>query len=301
MRVFVTGATGYVGSAIAARIAAAGHEVFGLTRDEGRAEGLTAAGIEPVVGNLDQPESFISTLKNCDAGVHVALSGQEADRHDLAALEALRDAALDGRVRRVLYTSNLWTLGDTGGQVVDEDTPLNPVQLVKWRTAHEEITLDLVDQDVDVVVFRPGIVYGESRGVIGAMFNMARDQGHVVWPGEGAQYWSLVHREDVAEAYRLALEYARGGQRYILADDSVITAREVAEAVAAVAGVPAQAWPREEVVRTLGAFGEALMTSTRVSSARARRELGWTPRHRQFADEAPQLWQEWQDSQQPVG
>lgn len=301
MRVFVTGASGYLGSAIAARIARAGHEVFGLTRHESHAAAMATAGVHPVVGNLDEPEPFLATLRNADAVVHAAIAPHDADQHDLKALEAVRDAALDGRVRRVLDTSSLWVYGDTGDQVVDEDTPLNPVQHVKWRSAHEEFALDLVDHEVDVVVFRPGIVYGEFRGIVGAMFAMARDEHQVRWPGEGSNAWTLVHRDDVAEAYRLALEYARGGERYILTDESAVTSREVAEAVARAANVPAVAWEREQVIASLGAFGEALMTTTRASSARARRELGWTPRHRRFVDEVDALWREWQDSQQPVG
>lgn len=300
MRVFVTGASGYLGSAIAARIARAGHEVFGLTRHEAHAAPIAAAGVHPVVGDVDQPEPFLATLRNADAVVHVAMAEHDADQHDLKALSAIRDAALDGRVRRVLYTSNLWVYGDTGAQVVDEDTPLNPVQLVKWRSAHEEFALDLVDHEVDVVVFRPGIAYGEFRGIVGAMFAMARDEGEVRWPGPGDNAWALVHRDDIAEAYRLALEYARGGERYILADESAVTARQVAEGVARAANVPARAWERADVVTTLGAFGEALMTSTRASAARARRELGWTPRHRQFVDEVDLLWREWLESRQPV-
>jgi nucleoside-diphosphate-sugar epimerase len=239
-------------------------------------------------------------LRNADAVVHAAIAPHDADQHDLKALEAVRDAALDGRVRRVLYTSSLWVYGDTGDQVVDESTPLNPVQHVKWRSAHEEFALDLVDHEVDVVVFRPGIVYGGFGGIVGAMFAMARDHGEVKWPGQGDNAWTLVHRDDVAEAYRLALEYARGGERYILTDESAASARQVAEAVARAANVPARSWDRAEVVAQLGAFGEALMTTTRASSARARRELGWTPRHRQFLDEVDSLWREWKDSTQPV-
>jgi nucleoside-diphosphate-sugar epimerase len=297
-RVFVTGATGYLGSAIAARIVRAGHDVYGLTRRPERASALAAIGVKPVIGDLDEPNTYLSALKNCDVAVHTAVAAKDADLLDMHALEAFRVAAEDGRVRRLLYTSGVWVYGDTGGRIVDESTPLNPLQLVKWRAAHEEVALDLVDQEVSVVVFRPAIVYGESRGIIGAMFDMAREKHEVVWPGNGEQHWGLVHRDDIAEAYRLGLDYARGGERYVLVDDSQLTARQVAEDVAAVTGVPAHGWDRADVVRKLGAFGEALMTSTRTTSALARRELGWVPRHPSFQAEIRDLYREWQDSQE---
>lgn len=301
-RVFVTGATGYLGSAIAARIAKAGHEVYGLTRQAERASALDAMGVRPVIGDLDDPSTFLSALKNCDSVVHAAIARNDADLLDMHALEAIRDAAEDGRVRRLLYTSGLWVYGDTAGRVVDESTPLNPVQLVKWRAAHEEIALDLVDHEVSVVVFRPGIAYGEYRGILGAMFNMAREKREVVWPGTGEQHWSLVHREDVAEAYRLGLDYARGGERYVLVNETPVTARQIAEAVAQASGVQSHGWDAEEVIRRLGAFGEALMTDIRATSGLARRELGWVPRHGSFLTEIGNVHREWQDtSQAPVG
>ncbi len=306
-RVFVMGATGYLGSAIAARAARAGHEVFGLTRDPARGAMLAALGVTPVVGDLRQPETFAAVIKNCDIAVHAAYDPEDNAARDQLALEALRHASQDGRVRRVLYTSGVWVYGDTGGRVVDETTPLHPIQLVRWRAAHEEVALDLAAHEVEVTIFRPGIAYGESRGIVGAMFDMARDRGHVVWPGDGTQRWCLVHRDDVAEAYRLAIERpARPrpqagepvpGERYVLADGSSHTAREVAQAVARVTGVPARAWEREDVLRQLGAFGQALMTSQRANPAKARRELDWAPRHTSFVAEAQDLYREWQTSQ----
>ncbi|MEK7330496.1 MAG: NAD(P)H-binding protein, partial [Candidatus Eisenbacteria bacterium] len=119
-RVFVTGATGYLGSAIAARLVRAGHEVRGLARSAERASALEAMGVQATIGELGQPDGFISELKNCDAVVHAALDDRGPAGPDQAALEAIRDAAQDGRVRRLLYTSGVWVHGDTGGAVVDE-------------------------------------------------------------------------------------------------------------------------------------------------------------------------------------
>ncbi len=301
-RVFVTGATGYLGSAIAARLARAGHIVIGLTRDRARASSIAAAGVQPLVGDIGEPASFIGALKNCDVAVHAAVDPREPAVRDQQMLDLVRAAAEDGRVRRFLYTSGMWIHGDTGDQVVDEDSPLAPLPISRHRPAHEDLALDLARLDVASVVLRPTIVYGESRGILGDVFAEARDHRTVTMPGDGSQFWGLVHREDVAEAYALALEHAKGGERWILNDGSLLTAREVHSAIARVTGAELRPRPREEVLKALGPYGEALLASQRSSAARARRELGWVPRHTSFVDEIDGIYGEWLTSHgSPVG
>lgn len=296
-RVFVTGATGYLGGAIAARLVRAGHEVSGLTRDLASVAPLEAAGVRPVVGDLADAESWLGVLQNCDSAVHAAFDAStgasEADHH---ALEAFRVAALDGRLRRVLYTSGTWVNGPTDGQVLDETAAVRPLEISQWRAAHEEIALDLAAHEVAALVLRPGMVYGEGRGILGAWFAEAQRTKTVTYAGDGSQHWPMVHRDDVAEAYALALEDGTGGQRYLLCDESRYTVRQLAEAAAAAAGATARALPAEEVVRTQGVFGKALLNDAMFTSARARRELGWVPRHTSFVNEAPQLWREWTEA-----
>ena len=296
-RIFITGASGYLGSAVAARMARAGHEVYGLTRRKKSAEAIEHMGVKPVIGDLSKPATFVGALKNCDAIVHAASDPRAWAERDQAALEAFRAAAQDGRVRRLLYTSGVWVHGDTGGQIADETTALEPAELVRWRVSHEEVALDMADDEVVVVVFRPAILYGESRGIIGGLFEEARAKRTVTVPGDGTQHWELVHRDDVAEAYHLAFEYARGGERYILTDEAHLTAGEVGAAIARVTGASLKHRDREAVVKALGKYGEVLLLSQQVTAARARRELGWVPRHASFAAEAEKLYGEWQSAQ----
>lgn len=295
-RIFVTGATGYVGGAVAARLARKGHQVFGLTRDREQALVLEANGIAPVFGDLAAADDeWRGVLQNCDVAVHAAFDGENgAADVDQAALEAIRHAALDGRVRRVLYTSALWVHGHGLEGHADESTPLAPLPIVQWRAAHEEIALDLAAHEVDVVILRPGMVYGEHRGILGGWFAEANDSHTVTYPGDGAQHWSLVHRDDVADAYALALEHAAGGERYLLAEESTHTVKELATAVAEATGAKAMAWSAEELLRSHAGYGEALLNDLSVSSTKARRDLGWVPRHTSFVSEAPDLWREWQ-------
>jgi len=296
-RIFVTGASGYLGGAIAARLARGGAEVHGLTRSPKGATALERAGIRPVVGDLADADSFLGALKNCDAAVHAAVDNNAWAERDQQALEAFRAAAQDGRLRRLLYTSGVWVLGDTGGAVADETTSLDPAELVRWRVAHEEVALDLVDDEVAVIVLRPALVYGEHRGILSGLFAEARAQQIVTIPGDGTQHWALVHRDDVAEAYRLALEHGKGGDRYLLADDSRHTVREIGEAVARVTGATLKRKPAATVRKELGAYGKALLLDQQVSAGKARRELGWVARHASFVGESEAVYGEWQAGQ----
>ncbi len=292
-RVFITGVSGYLGSAIATRLVRSGYVVHGLTRNVDRVSDLSARGIHPVVGTLSKPDTFLPALKNCDAAIHAAFDPADVANQDRLALEAIRIGALDGRLRQLIYTSGAWVHGDTAGQVIDESAPLNPLDLVRWRAAHEDVAIDLIDHDVKVVVLRPAVVYGSSRGIIGSMFAEAHDHGTIHYAGNGAQHWGVIHRDDVAEAYLRALERATGGERYLLSDGSQLTVREIAEAIAKVTGAQARPRDQAEVLKQLGLFGRALLTSQKIDASKARRELGWTPKHTSLIDEAAQLDQDW--------
>ena len=296
-KIFVTGASGYLGSAIAVRLLRAGREVHGLARSSENAETLERMGVRPLIGDLARPETFLGALKNCDAAVHAAVDPKAWSERDEKALQAFRVAAQDGRLRWLIYTSGVWVYGDTAGRVVDESSPLRPIELVRWRVAHEEVALDLADDEVAVVVVRPALVYGETRGILGGLFAEARAHRTVTIPGAGSQHWPLVHRDDLAEAYRLALEYARGGERFVLADESMHTAGEIGEAVARVTGASARRQDAAVVLRKLGAYGEALLLDQMATAAKARRELGWVPRHTSFVNEVETIYGEWQAGQ----
>lgn len=296
-RIFVTGATGYIGGAVAARLARKGHKVYGLTRDKDRAASLEAVGVRPVIGDLMEEPEWRGVLQNCDYAIHAAFDDETgAADLDHAALEALRHASLDGRVRRVLYTSDAWVHGHGKDGHADEETPVAPLAHLQWRAAHEEIALDLAVHEVDVIVLRPGLVYGENRGILGGWFAEAMEKQTVTYPGDGSQHWSLVHRDDVADAYALALEHGQPGERYLLADESRHTVKQLAEAVANATRSKPVPWPAEELVEALGPLGEALLNDLTVSAAKARRDLGWVPRHLSFVSEADDLWREWQSA-----
>jgi nucleoside-diphosphate-sugar epimerase len=292
-RIFVTGATGYIGSAVVARLARdPRYEVHGLTRSIERARVLEAHGVHAVVGDLQASPEWLGVMQNCDAVVHCAFDLEHgASDRDAEALEAVRSSALDGRVRRLLYTSGIWVVGPTDGAVLDETAPLHPLELAAFRVAHEAIALDLDAHEVETVVLRPGMVHGEARGTFGAWWQEARTRGTVPCPG-GDQHWPVVHRDDVAEGYALALEHGQGGECYLLTDESRLTVRELAAAAAAASGASVRPQTAAEVVAEAGLFGKALLCDQQFTAAKARRELGWVPRHASFIHEAPALWAE---------
>lgn len=296
-RIFVTGASGYLGSAIAARLVRAGHEVHGLTRVAQHARRLADLGVRPLIGDLAAlPPEAEGVLRNCDAVVHAAFDPDDPPLRDQQSLEAFRRAAQDGRLRRLIYTSGVWVQGDTGSEVADERTPLAPLELVRWRAAHEEVAIDLGVHEVEAVVFRPAMVYGERRGFLAQWFTEAREKRTVTYFGDGSQRWSVVHRDDVADAYALGLEHARGGERFILSDENHFTVRELADAVARVTGAVPQAWPAREVERALGPAARGLLATIQTTAVKARRELGWVPRHPSFVGEAGALLHEWRQA-----
>lgn len=293
LRIFVLGATGYLGSAIASRLARDGHEVSGLSRSEEGLRTLAAAGVQGVLGDLERPAAWLGLLQNADVAIHAAIDHDDALLGDQRALEAVRTASEDGRIRRFLYTSGVWDYGSSDA-VIDESVPLDPPPGRRWRVAHHDVAFDLAAHDVEATVFQPAIVYGESRGLLAPMFAEARENGTVSVAGNGSQYWPMVHREDVADAYARALELGPAGARLLLADGSQFTAREIGEAIARATGARVQMKPVEEMPEGLRDYGALLLRSQRVSSDRARAALGWTPKHTSFVAEVDDLFGEWQ-------
>jgi nucleoside-diphosphate-sugar epimerase len=267
LRVFVTGATGYIGSALVRALMAAGHEVTGLVRDK-----PTPA--RAVRGDLKSPATYEAAARECDAIVHTGFElsprGSEADR---IAIDALLRAARGPFV----YTSGVWVLGATGG--ADETAPVNPLPIVAWRPAHEQLVLDAFAGKVPTAVVRPGIVFGGRGGLFEGFFT---GQPFV---GAGENRWPTVHVDDLADLYVRVLEtpLTRHENRIFHATDGT---REkvapMARSLARAAGAPEpRALPLEEARTSMGAaFADALALDQVVVSPGSEKRLGWRPRVR---------------------
>jgi len=274
MRVLVTGATGYVGSAVAEALRAAGHQVAGLARSDGGARRLEAAGHDVVRGSLQDEEVLARAAREADGMIHAAATGaSDQGEVDAAAARAMLDA-LQGSGKPFVYTSGLWVLGSTGDEVAGEDAPAAPAEIVAWRPAVERRVTASAGRGVRAVVVRPGVVYGRGGGTPGALVAGGRKRGVVRYVGDGRQRWPMVHVDDLAELFVLALAAPAG--TVLNAAGASIPAREVAEAAARASGARAEAWPLEEARARLGAYADALALDQRVSAGRAH-ALGWRP------------------------
>ncbi|TAM76696.1 NAD-dependent epimerase/dehydratase family protein [bacterium] len=287
MNVFVIGATGYIGSAIAEALKAAGHQVLGSARSDEAKQRLRAAGVEPAAADITDPTSLIAPAERADAAIYVVqYNGPDGADVEGAALRSLVDA-LAGTNKPLLYTSGVWIYGSTGDRVADEQSPHDPTPLVAHRPQLERIVLDGVARGVHTVVIRPGDVYGRGRGIPAMWIQSAKQGGAARFVGDGGSHWPVVHVEDLAQLYVLALTKAHAGSVYNAGDETAFTVREMAEAASHGAGARGNvaAWPLEQARQTLGAFADALVLDMRITSRKAREEIGWQPRSSTILDD----------------
>ncbi|MGD0437171.1 MAG: NAD-dependent epimerase/dehydratase family protein [Bryobacteraceae bacterium] len=271
MDLFLTGATGYIGGAVADALRGAGHSVAGLARSDESAGLLHLRGIAAHHGDLAHPQSLMAAALACDGVIHVGTTNDGAV--DRLAVELMLQA-LAGSGKPFVYTSGIWVLGDTGGRLVDETAPVRPAALVEWRPAMERMVLAAAMQGVRATVIRPGIVYGRGGGIPAGFVESAEMRGVVQYVGTGENHWPVVHVEDLADLYVRVVENAAAGELFHAVENSRHSVREIAEA----AGARTEPWPLEAARKTLGAYADALALDQNVSAEKAKATLGWKPR-----------------------
>ena len=289
MRIFVTGATGYIGGTVTQRLLSAGHEVIGLVRSGESASSasarLKAVGAEPHVGNLEDPDSIKQGVSAAEGVIHAGMSIPDYNRLDLAfakeraVVEAML-SALAGTGQPFIYTSGAAVYEDTGDRVVDETDPADAKGDVALRAALEQDVLKAAEHDVRSIVIRPGMVYGNGgSAIMHALAGLVRQFGGTCTVGDGSNVWSAIHVEDLADLYLRALEHGPAGSLFNAGTEDEVTMRDVASAIARMLDLegPVTAWPVEQARGALGPLADGLTTNKRMSSARARTALGWRP------------------------
>lgn len=276
MRVFLTGATGYIGNAVAERLRSAGHQLSALARSDAAAGRLSAAGTEPIRGDFTDPKSVAAGARGADGVISLATTYDPAI--DGPAIDAILKA-LAGSNKPFIYTSGIWSHGDTAGKVVDESSPPKPAALVAWRQGVEERVLAAAREKIRTVVIRPAIVYGRGGGIPAGFVESARKEGAAQFVGSGENRWPFVHVDDLADLYLLALENAPPGTLLLCVSGEAHPVREVAAAASRGAGANGKikAWPLEDARKKLGAYADALVLDQQASGRRAQQLLGWQP------------------------
>lgn len=296
MRVFITGATGYIGSAVVRELVSAEHQVTGLTRLAEKASYLRDMGAEPVVGDLRDVGSYRDALMTADALVHIAAEHSEARVPvDRAAVDAMLDAAEQGPARLVVYTSGCFVLGETGNEPAHEDASTEAApELVAWRPEQEARVLQAGTAGLAASVIRPGMVYGGKDGLFARLFATAERDGAAEFVGDGANHWSPVHRDDVARLYRMVVEGGGSGIYHCAEPAELVGALAMAASRAAGAGGATQRLRVEEAREEMGELADAL-TMNQVMGCRRARALGWEPAHPPFVQSADAVYAEWKD------
>jgi nucleoside-diphosphate-sugar epimerase len=283
MLVFITGATGYVGGSVAARLIARGHRVLGLCRSEEKAAALQGLGIEPLPGTLADAAVLADGARRADAVVNAA------DSDHLYAAERLLEA-LEGSGKPFIQTSGSSVIadraaGEPSARIFHEDTPFEPLPERALRGAIDRTVLAAAHRGVRTVVLRPGLIYGTGLGLhkesvqIPKLAELARASGVARHVGRGLNMWSHLHIDDTAELFLLALEKAPSGSLFY-AENGEATMRELAAAIGRRLGLgeETEPWPIEEAFRAWGSAAyTSLGSNSRIRADKARAMLGWAP------------------------
>jgi len=292
MKIFITGASGYIGGSVAAALIAAGHSVKGLVRSPERAAAVRALLIEPVIGTLSDSSVLAQSAREADAVINAANSD------DRGAVEAMLPA-LAGSGKLFLHTIGSSIVGDMaagerGETIYEDDTPIHPLPGKVARVAIDRLVLDSAKNGVRAVVVCPTMIYGRGHGLhqesvqVPRLISLAKKHGAGRHVGRGENIWSNVHIDDLVPLYVLAFEKAPAGAFYY-AENGENSYRELAEAISRMLGFGGrtQPMPIDEAVAEFGEIGAQFSygSNSRVRAVRARRELGWAPKARTLLDE----------------
>ncbi|MFL6119044.1 SDR family oxidoreductase [Actinophytocola sp.] len=277
MRVFVTGATGFVGSAVVRELLGAGHQVVGLARSEEKAAALAATGAEVLLGDLTDLDSLRRGAADSDGVVHTAFIHDWADfagslETERRVVTALGEV-LAGSDRPLVVSSATAAVAE--GRAATEEDPVDPAspRLVSERTA-----FSFLDRGVRASVLRLPIVHGEGdHGFVPVIIAAAREKGVSAYPGDGANRWPTVHRLDVANLFRLVLESAPPGTIVHPVAEEGVPVREIAEVIGRQLNVPVTSVPSADAVGHWGFVGHFFARDMHVSSALTRERFGWQP------------------------
>jgi nucleoside-diphosphate-sugar epimerase len=295
MKVFCTGASGYIGGSVAAHLVGAGYQVTGLVRSQEKADVIRSRGIAPLMGTLDDAETLMQAARTADIIVNAASADHKG------AVDALL-GALAGSGKSFIHTSGssiigTRTRGERSDAVFDEDTPFTPSPARAARVALNKSILAHHDCGCRPVIICPSLIYGLGLGVephsaqVPLLIELAKKRGNAAHAGPGENIWSNVHIDDLVTLYALAIEKAPVGAFYF-AENGENSMREACVAINRVLGFTgepsAMSMQEAAAVWGEGIAEDTMASNSRVRAKRARRELAWQPKARDLVEEIEQ-------------
>jgi nucleoside-diphosphate-sugar epimerase len=286
MRIFVTGASGFIGSAVVPELLGAGHVVLGLARSDASAEALRSLGADSLRGSLDDLDVLVEGASQADGVIHLAFVHDftqfaAAAQTDLRAIESI-GRALEGTRKPLVIASGL--VGLAPGEVVTEEHPFpsGPNSPMGPRVLGALAALGLAERGVRSIVVRLAMSVHDDikRGFVGTLIDIARQKGVAGYVGDGSNRWPAVHRLDAARLFRLALESAPAGSIWDGVGDEGVALKDIAEVIGLHLNVPVASIAAEDVATHFGWLGLLVGADAPVSSMHTQERLGWTPTHR---------------------
>lgn len=301
MRIFLTGATGYIGSAVLDAVLRANHQVTALVRTPQAADALASRGVTPVLGDLKTLKSYRAAAEGFDSYIHTAADStakrEELDRKTVDALLAAASARARTAPCSFVYTSGIWVLG-SNAQPMDETAQANPGELLGWRPTHEQLVLQAAGPNLRTAVIRPGVVYGGNRGIVSDLLKNALN-GLIRVIGTGENHWPLVYDRDLADLYVRVASMPEASGIYHANDEGDETVNAIVEGIAGHLSMTPDVRhvPLEEARKKLGAYADALALDQRIRGPRAR-ALGWSPTLHSVGTNVPRLLEEFRRAQE---
>lgn len=290
MRVFVTGATGWIGTAVLKELRAAGHRVLGMAHSDAGADKLRAQGVEVHRGDLRDPQSLVEGVRATDATIHLAFHMDFSDfprmnQIDRDAIGAMLDA-MAGTNKAFVGTNGTLVVAHPGKVAVETDeSPASSPLTVRLQA--ERLVRDAAKRGVRASVIRlaPTVHGAGDKGFIAMLIHLAREKKAAGYVDDGGHHWPAVHRDDAARLYRLAVESAPPGAVLHGTAEDGVTMRAIAEAISQGAGVPAKSVPAAEAQAHFGWMSMVVGLDNRTSSEATRALLGWEPEQTGLLDD----------------
>ena len=269
MSILLTGATGFIGSAVLRTLVAQGHDVVALVRSDAKAEAVSALGGRPVVGDITDLALVESLVVASEGVLHTASPGDASSAQVDSDFVDVVLRSLDGTDVPFVHTGGIWIFGT--GDDLTEESPLQPLPITGWRI---DVERRVRESAVRSTIVAPGLVYGYGTGIPALLIG----EGEILLVGDGAQHWTTVHVDDLAELYLLALGAAAQNEYYLGASGQNPTVAALGAAAGRGRSLPVVAETVESATARFGeAFAQALLLDQQASGRHARDTLGWAP------------------------